>query len=47
MANMIKQLILKETENSDQAVTLICNYADNYYGDQLCRVVDEDKQRDD
>jgi len=32
------ELVLPQTKNAFNAVKIECNYANNYYGDQMCLV---------
>ena len=32
------ELVLPQTKNASNAVKIECNYANNYYGDQMCTV---------
>ncbi|WP_448566470.1 hypothetical protein [Thalassotalea ganghwensis] len=43
MSNLIKQLYENIVDKHFETQTLQCNYPDNYYGDQVCRVISNDK----
>ncbi len=42
MAKLIKQII-KRKSSQQQSAPVMCNFADNYYGDQVCRPVQLNK----
>ncbi len=39
MAKLIKQIIKRKSSQQQPATQIMCNFADNYYGDQVCRPV--------
>ena len=40
MTNLIKYLTDNIGTSQKENATLVCNYSDNYYGDQICRIVE-------
>ncbi|WP_181405032.1 hypothetical protein [Aestuariibacter sp. GS-14] len=46
MATLIKHIIGKSTEQTTAPRPVECNYSNNYYGDQVCRPIVNNKTGD-